>query len=88
MVMKVNNKVLVKIYIPVMEMQFDVWLPISRNVSKIIVLLVKAINEFSGGVYKPTNMPTLYEKNTAKEYNINASVKDNNIKNGTEIVLI
>ena len=88
MMVKRMNKVLVKLYIPIMEMQFDVWLPINRNISKVIILLVKAINEFSGGVYKPKFMPILYDKNTAKEYNINASVKDNNIKNGTEIVLI
>lgn len=82
------NKVLVKLYVPILEMQFDVWLPISRNVSKIIVLLVKAINEFSGGYYKPSYMPMLYDKITAKSYDINLSVKDNNIRNGTEIVLI
>ena len=69
-------------------MQFDIWLPISRNVSKVIILLVKAINEFSGGAYKPTKLPRLYDKSSAKEYNINLSVKENNIKNGTEIILI
>lgn len=84
----IMNKVLVKLYVPILELQFDVWLPISRNVSKVIILLVKAINEFSGGIYNPKTMPSLYDKTTAKAYNINSSVKDNNIKNGTEIVLI
>lgn len=86
--MKMNNKVLVKLYVPMLESQFDVWLPISRNVSKIIILLVKALREFTGNSYNPQYMPMLYDKVTAKEYNINASVKDNNIINGTEIVLI
>ena len=86
--MMTMNKVLVKLYVPVLEMQYDIWLPISRKISKVIVLLVKAINEFSDGYYTPKKMPMLYDKNTAKPYNINESVKDNNITNGTEIILI
>jgi len=30
----------------------------------------------------------LYDKMTAQPYNVNLNVKDNNIKNGTEIILI
>ena len=82
LVMKMNNKVLVKLYVPLLEKQFDVWIPISRNVSKVIVLLVKALKEFSGNTYNPKYMPKLYDKVSAKEYNINASVKENNIING------
>ena len=82
------NKVLVKLYVPIMEEQYDVWLPINRKIYKVIRLLAKAIYEFSGGYYKPSNMPMLYDKISAKPYDINLSVKENNIRNGTEIVLI
>ncbi len=87
LVMKMN-KVLVKLYVPMLEAQFDVWLPISRNISKVIILIVKALREFIGSEYNPKTMPMLYDKATAKVYDINASVKDNNIRNGTEIILI
>lgn len=82
------NKVLVKLYVPTMDEQYDVWLPINKKVYHIIVLLVKAINEFSGGFYKPKKMPMLYDKSTAMQYNIHLTVKKNNIRNGTEIILI
>lgn len=71
-----------------LDEQYDVWLPINKRVYNVIGLLVKAVNEFSGGFYQPNKMPMLYDKSTAMQYDINLSVKKNNIRNGTEIVLI
>ncbi len=84
------NKILVKLYVPMMEEQYDLWLPINRKIYKVIKLLIKSINEFSDGYYNPdkNQMPLLYDKVTAKPYDANLSVKENNIKNGTEIILI
>lgn len=82
------NKVLVKLYVPLLEEQYDIWLPLNKKISNIILLLAKAVNEFSGGYYKPTKMPVLYDRLTAIPYDMNLNVKDANIKNGTEIVLI
>lgn len=87
MVMKMD-KVLIKLYVPIIEQQFDILIPNNRKIYSVIKLLEKGINELSGGFYKPVNMPMLYEKTTGREYDINLSVKDNNIKNGTELVLI
>lgn len=82
------NKVLVSVYVPALEKKYDFWIPINRKVYRIILLLIKIINESSGGYYRPTTMPLLYDKITASPYDINLTVKDNNIKNGTEMILI
>ncbi len=82
------NKILVKLYVPMIEEQYDVWIPINKKVYKVIKLLTKAVDEFSGGYYKPANTPMLYEKLTAREYDINLTIKENNIKNGAEIILM
>lgn len=82
------NKVLVSVYVPALEKNYDFWIPINRKVYRIILLLIKIINESSGGYYRPTTMPLLYDKITASPYDINLTVKDNNIKNGTEMILI
>lgn len=87
MVIKMN-KVLVKVYVPIIEEQYDIWIPLGRKIYSVIKLLVIAINDLSGGYYKPNSFPILYNKLTAKEYEMNKSVKESNIKNGTEIVLI
>ncbi len=82
------NKVLVKLYVPMMEEQYDIWIPLNKKIYRVIYLLVKIVNEFSGGYYKPQKMPSLFNKLNAKEYDINLSVKDANIRNGTELILI
>lgn len=82
------NKVLVKLYVPNFDEQYDVWIPLNKRIYNVIDLLVKAVNDFSGGYYKPKKRPTLYDRITAEPYDINLTVKDANIKNSTEIVLI
>ena len=82
------NKVLIKLYVPIMEMEYDVWIPVNKKIYKVIKLLLKALNELSSGEYIPAKEPLLYDKATAKLYNINLTVKENNIKNGSEIILI
>lgn len=82
------NKVLVKLYVPTIEEEYDVWLPINKKIYKVINLLIKAIYELSGGYYKPSKMPMLYDKTTAELYDINLNVKENNIRNGSGIILI
>lgn len=82
------NKVLVKLYVPTIEAEYDVWLPLNKKIYKIIILLKKAVNEFSGGEYVPTTQPLLYDKQTAIEYDVNLILKDTNIRNGTELILI
>ena len=82
------NKVLIKLYVPTIEKEYEVWIPINKKVYNIIELLTKTINELCGGYYKPATMPMLYDKITAKQYDINLNVKENNIKNGTEIIII
>ena len=83
-----NNKVLIKLYVPTIEKEYDIWLPINKKIYKVIKLLEKSINEMSGGFYNPTKTPMLYNKDTGELYDVNLNVKENNIKNGTEIILI
>ncbi len=82
------NKVLVRLYVPVMDEAYDIWLPLNKKIANVIALLVKAINEFSGGFYTPSKMPYLYNKVTGNVYNINQTIKDSDIRNSTELILI
>lgn len=82
------NKVLVKIYIPMMEKEYDVWIPLNRSISTIITLLVKGVSDLNKGCYTPKNIPTLYNKKTAEIYDTNKKVIETDIRNGTELLLI
>ncbi len=87
LVMKMN-KVLVKVYVPMLEEIYDVWIPTNKKVYEIIVLLVKAIKDLSEKCYNPKEFPTLYDKITGNEFDLNLLLNDTTIKNGTELVLI
>lgn len=82
------NKVLVKLYVPMLEEQYEIWIPLNKRIYNVIGLLVKAVNEFSDGYYQPSKMPNLYDKSTAKVYDANLSIRQTAIRNGSEIVLI
>lgn len=82
------NKVLVKVYVPMLEEIYEVWIPSNKNIYDIIVLLSKAINELSEGCYNPSELPSLYDKITAQEFDLNLILKDTTIRNGTEVILI
>ncbi len=82
------GKVLVVLYVPILEKKYEIWLPLQRKIGPIINLLVKALGELTAGEYTPKKMPLLYDKQTANVYEIDKTVKDAGIKNGTEVILI
>ena len=83
-----NNKVEIKLYVPTIDAKYDVLIPANKQIYIVIDLLIKAICEFSGGYYKPTELPVLYDKVSAKPFDVNLKVRESSIKNGTELVLI
>ena len=82
------NEILVKLYVPTIDEQYDIWIPINKRIHTIISLLVKALTELSKGYYTPSEMPYLYDKITAKPYDVNLKVSESDIKNGSELILI
>lgn len=85
---KKMNKVLVKLYVPTIGKEYDVWIPVNRRIYNVIKLIVKTINEFTNGEYIPTKLPVLYDKKTSRPYDINLTIAEAKIKNGSEIILI
>lgn len=82
------NKVLIKLYVPVIEEEYDVWIPLNKRVYNVTNLLVKVLQEFSFGEYNPTRMPKLYNRITGVKYESDQIIEDTSIRNGTEIILI
>ncbi len=82
------DKVLVRVYVPFIEEQFDVKIPLNRKIFSIIKLLSKGIYELSDGEFEKSEQHFLYDKLTGTEYNLNDTVKDTNIRNGKEIILV
>ena len=53
MLVKKMDKVLVKVYVPMLEGVYDVWIPSNKKIYEIIILLSRAISELSEGDYDP-----------------------------------
>ena len=82
------NKILVKLYVPAIGEEYDVWIPLNRRIYNVIRLIVRAVGEITEGEYKPVHFPALYDRQTALPYNINLSIGESNIRNGSEIILL
>lgn len=82
------NRVLIRVYIPLLEKKYDVWVPINKRIYEIIINLVKGINSINRIEYDMKEIPNLYDKESAEIYNINAKIIDTNIRNGSEVILL
>lgn len=83
-----NNKVLVNIYVPLLEKKYEVFLPANKKIGEIIILVGKALNEISGGYYHFKNTERLYNRINGREYPINQLLKYTSIRNSTELIFM
>ena len=83
-----NNKVLVILYVPFIEKEYNCFIPINKKVQNVINFLVKSIYEMNNNNFDVEHNHSLYIKDTGKEVNRNIRVKDTNIINASELILI
>lgn len=82
------NRVLIRVYVPLLEKKYDVWVPINKKVYEIIINLIKGINSINKIEYDMKEIPNLYDKESSEVYDINAKIIDTNIRNGSEVILL
>lgn len=82
------NRVLIRVYIPLLEKKYDVWVPINKKVYEIIINIIKGINAINRIEYDMTKIPNLYDKESSEIYDINVRIIDTNIRNGSEVILL
>ena len=80
-----DNKVLVKLVVPEIDMKYDLYLPISKKIGNIINLLSSSINELNG---INVQFKLLYNASTGEYYKYNDLLANTNIRNGTKLILI
>ena len=80
-------KILIKLFVPEIEENFEFYIPINKHVEEVIEVLNKAVNEISFGVYPMKNNVKLINRRTGEEYDKGFYVRNTTIKNGTQLVL-
>ena len=79
-------KVLIKLYVPEIEENYEMYIPVNKYVGELALLLCKIVNDLSK-VYPIKNNACLCNRHTGIIYEKNISVRDTNIRNGTELIL-
>jgi len=82
------NKILVYIYIPIIEQKYDLFIPINRKIGFIKRMIAKSVIELSKGDYCVNNELKLINKKTNHVYDDNLFVIDTDIRNGCRLVLL
>lgn len=83
-----KNKVIVKLIVPILDETYDLFIPANKKVGKAINLLSNALSDMTEGVFNYDEHLALYNRNTGEMYSPDALVKNTNIRNGTELILL
>ncbi len=82
-----KNKILIVVYVPLIEKEFDIYIPIVKKIGTIKNLIIKVVEESSDGTFVNDGCKSLYDKLTGEKIDDNMFVKNSDIKNGTKLVL-
>lgn len=81
-----DYKVLIKIYVPEIEEEYEMYIPINKYIGEITYQLCKVINDLSK-IYPLKNNAYLCNRRTGIIYDNYMFLRDTDIRNGTELVI-
>lgn len=82
------DKVLVEIYVPLLDRSFDMFIPLASPMYEVLELMKKAIAEMSDGRFIANENTALCRREDGSIININLSVYELEIRNGSKLMLI
>ena len=82
------EKVLVEIFVPVLDRSFDVFIPLRSPMYEVLELIKKAVKEMSDGRFAANENTALCHREDGTIININLSVYELEIRNGSKLMLI
>ena len=83
-----KNKILIELYIPLIEKSYDLYIPINKKVGTIKRLIEESLVKLTDNAYIPKEQTNLYSKETGQIYDVNKTIRDTDLKNGSRIILI
>ena len=88
MVIIMNNKILVELIVPNLETKYQMYLPINKRISTVIRLIEKALKEMTNGYYPDKEGSVIIDVESGNVFDINITVKESKMINGSKIILI
>ena len=81
------NKIIIKLYIPCLEKEYDVKIPTFLTIGEIIHLLTKSVAYLSNGKFYPSGSEILCAKNKNLLLDYKRQVCEYGIQNGYQLIL-
>lgn len=82
------NYIIVEVYLPAAKKTYDVKIPRTSCIWEITKLIANALTELSEGLYKASEDSVLLERESGAIFNINLSVEEAGLVNGSKLMLI
>lgn len=82
------TKVTLEVYLPAALRTFDVQVSIDARLSRVTELAAKALGDLSGGLYAADSGSVLCRRETGEILNVNMTVWELGIQNGSRLMLI
>lgn len=82
------NKVLIKIYVPSLEKNYDIFIPVNELIWKVNKLIVKSINDLSEGHLNPNKDYVFVNAETGQIYDNNLLIINTDIRNSSKLLLL
>ena len=82
------EKVLIEVFVPVLDRSFDIFIPLSSPMYEVLELIKKAVKEMSDGRFVADASTALCHREDGTIVNINLSVYELEIRNGSKLMLI
>lgn len=83
-----NNKILLEVYIPSIEKEYDIYVPVNKKIGTVKKLVEDGLLDLTDNVYIINNDTNLYSKDTGIMYDVNTKLIDTDLKNGSRVILI
>ncbi|MBQ7354736.1 MAG: methyltransferase [Clostridia bacterium] len=82
------DKILVNVFVPVLNADYDIFLPPTSRLSTVLELVKKAVTELSDGIFIANRDTSLCYRADGGILNINLTVSEAGLSNGTRLMLI
>ncbi len=83
-----ENKILIEIYVPIVEKRYDLFVPINKKLGAVRDLMIKNINEEAGFEYLKKDFYTIYNEENGIPYSLDEIILHQNIRNGHRLIMI
>lgn len=82
------DSILVEVYLPSTNNSYDIRIPRKCVMWEVTKLVSQALTELSNGFYKADDKAVLCDRDSATVFNINLSVEELGLTNGSKLMLI